>query len=121
MRCQMKTALALALLAGLAWAGLVHAQDDRKAGKGNWFTRLFTGDKKDAESKKDDKKKAVEPTGPSLQEIHAQARKDWLRRQLLCLRLSEIAMETGDPQEGSCGVRCRMKLGACSPHYFQSA
>lgn len=89
-------ALGLALLAGLMWAGFVQAQGDAKASKGFWFTRLFTSDKKAVETRKDDKKPPAEPSGPSLQEIHDQAWKDWMRRQDVCLRLGEIAVQTGD-------------------------
>lgn len=83
-------------LAGLACASIVRADDDTKmAPRGNWFTRFFTGDKKEAETKKADAKK---DTGPPLQELHARAKEDLLRRQLICLRLSEIAEETGDAE-----------------------
>jgi hypothetical protein len=92
-----KFALAgLVLVVALTGGRMAQADDEPKAApKGNWFTRLFVSEKKEPDPKKIEVKK--EP-GPSLEELHARAKSELLRRQLICVRLREIAEETHDAE-----------------------
>lgn len=91
---------AAALLGFAAWVFFDQAQagnDLKMSVKGTWLHRFLGVDKKEAPPKKEEPTKAAEPA-PSVQEIQAKAKTDLLRRQEICLRLREIAVQTGDEE-----------------------
>ena len=98
MRRGMRWTWAFALGLGLGLTALAQADEDEAkppAKTGNWFTRLFVKDaaakKKDADAKKEET-----PAAPSAALIRQKAQCEWLRRQEVCDKLRQIALDTGD-------------------------
>jgi hypothetical protein len=90
----------LALAVGLGLSTLAKADDDdvKPAKTGNWFSRMFTRDsapkKKDAAAKDD----VARPMSPSPVVIRKKAEGELLRRQEVCEKLRQIALETSDKE-----------------------
>jgi hypothetical protein len=92
----MKWTWALALGLGVGAAALARADDDevKPAKTGNWFTRLFARDRaKKVDAKKGDLD-APAPPSPAL--VRQKALAELMRRQEVCQKLKEIALQTGD-------------------------
>ena len=93
-------ALALALALGATALGRAGEDDDPPAGdapRGNWFTRLFRPSaRKKVEPKANEVKDPAPPPSPAV--MRQRAYMEWLRRQEVCDKLREIALETGDEE-----------------------
>ena len=98
MRRGMRWTWGVALSLGLGLAAIAQAdEDDVKppAKTGNWLTRLFAKDSA-AKKKETDAKREDKPSAPSVALIRQKAQSEWLRRQEVCDKLRQIALETGD-------------------------
>jgi hypothetical protein len=93
----MKWTWALALALGVGAAALARADDDevKPAKTGSWFTRLFS--RNSAAKKVDPKKGELDaPASASPALVRQKALAELMRRQEVCQRLREIALQTGD-------------------------
>ncbi len=89
--------LALGLALGLTTLVKADDEDVKPPKTGNWFTRLFTHDS--APKKKDAVKDEVaRPMPPSPIVMRKKAEGELLRRQEVCEKLRQIALETSDKE-----------------------
>jgi hypothetical protein len=89
----MRWTCVLALGLGLAALAKASEDDDKPAKTGNWFTRLFV---RDPAAKKKDAAKDEAPAPLSQAQVRQKAQWEWMRRQEVCDKLRQIALQTGD-------------------------
>ncbi len=89
--------LALALIASAARFAAAEAPS---GGSGGVFTRWFKRPASPARAEKDEEPKAISLTAAKLakEARQAQAMSDWMRRSEVCLKLRDVAHETGDDE-----------------------
>ena len=86
---------ALALALGLALAACAHANEPA----GNWLTRLWGRTAKKKTEPAPEQEAEAKTTAPlSASMVRQRAQFEWLRRQEICDKLREIALQNGDEE-----------------------